>query len=723
MQVQLTLVGAQPDEQTPDVALYAIDARGQASKLATASNGKLDISGEVARSKHRIVAFGPDVEDPKSLDSGSLLQLRLADQLPLWKKQQAIEIPSQLWRLWLYYTICLSGRASKCYPFIFDKLPLLRDLALGQLPYRPFERCLPICNGVVEVWESNCCCFPFLLSEVPTLISRLQQFLAQNPVMFPQPRPGPDPGPVESALSLRVNRALSAGKTNLRFVPSTQMQQHLLALQAATPQDAVEYFANNPSLWPIWCHCTTTKLGETGLNPDGSFNYCFRQFPFYLINCRRSYFYKVKQQQGQQWTYIYDGAAAHQYFAADELANLSTFLGNACGSMYPPPDGIDFVTLQQIGSTPSYELHSNYVAASASNADQVQTGAYSVAAPPSNGGLVGSNNAPWCTALSFMLYFDPGMQALGAAYYRVSWAPADLNGNPVGGMQTIVNSVTWSKYVIVGSNVEVQPQALGPNNVGGVGGLFTIPYNADADWLGGQFHQSLDTAQLHLSPSGTPGPGNGRFLLAVEVFDSSGKRLVPVGVTPGAGDATPTGFRFLRWMPDGVSQANVIQPALTHLFWADNRQVAAEIDNFTLGGITGAEECQFLSGPGTDSLQIGYRAYHAVLGDAAPPNTQNPLPPSTFMSGYSLWWERGLNGGSGTFDSGNDTDQPLTRDGGPPQQSPAANGLLSNLLPQPGPTACSFAVTLHVVGKHTNGSGHPTQFDKDVVAALALSLT
>jgi len=721
MLLTVKFVGAEPNEQTPNIALYSVDARGQAKKIASLKDGKLDVGAESKLGVN--VTLGPDVADPSKLDPKLLVTLRVADQLPLWKKTQTLAIPPLWWRPWWPFTICLTGKVNKCFPFIIDRVPLLRSIAIGIEP-RPWEICWPVCNGVVEVWESTCCCFPFLPIYVPPFLEKLEAFLSENPVMFPAPSARGARQRLDRALAKKVDRAIATGKTDFRFTPNTELSEHLQAMKSMSTQDAAEYFQLHPVLWPFWCECSQSKLGETALNPDGTFAFCYEQYLFPIPFCFRSYFYKVKQMESGAWVYIYDGAAAHQYFNADQIANLSTFLGNACGSV-PPPPGTDFVTLQQIGSTLSYNLHSNYEGVDGSNNDLTQTGAYTVAAPiPDNGGLVNANNAPWCKTLAFMLYFDPGMEALGAYYYRMSYAPADANGNPVGPMQLLQTPIAWWKFVtvIVGGipEIEIVPQTLGPNTVGTLNGLYQIPYNADADWLSAQFHQYFDTTTLNPTASGVPGPGNGRFLLAVEIFDSAGNRLVPAGVGLGTGDKSSP-FQFLRLMSASGpgSTANLPQAALTHLFWADNRPVVAEIDSFTLNGITSSEQCQFLSGPSTAEFQVGYRAYHTVLSDPDPPN---PLPPTTFMSSFDLSWERGLGGPTGTFDSGGDTDMPSTRASGPPQESPAANGLLSTLLPAGGPTACSFAITLNVYSKHTNGSGHFTDLDGSAVAAVALSV-
>jgi len=781
MELAVSFIGVQPHEQAPNVALYAIDMRGVAQKIVAASEGKLDLGHHPSESIKGTIALGPDVADPSTL-AASLLQKFSAEQvLSAWERSAAIQVAAQWWRRWLPITICLTGQVSKCFPIIFDPKPLLRNLALARIPFPRPEFCTPICNGVVEIWESECCCFPFLLADVAPLIAKLKAFLADNPIMFPPPpRPDANPGPINRALAARVDRAFAAGKIDYRFAPNAQLHEDLQVLEASTPQDAVQYFVAHPSLWPIWCRCTSSKLGDASLQPDGSFQFCYEQYPFILWRCYRSYFYRVYQKQGGQSVCIYDGAAAHQYFAADDFANIRTLQGAACATTNPPP-GSDFACLQQIGNTSTHVLHSNYGVPSAGT-DTTQSGEYSVvntiANPmPNNAGLVdfsGETNAPWCKTLNFMLYFDPGMESssIGAYYYKMSVAPADLNGNPVGSMQPILNPIAWSKYALGSSGIETDGQSLGPNTVTNsvgalVQGLYVIPYQSatvqpvgstspDQDWEGGQFHQYFDTITLNPGATGVPGPGNGRFLLAVEVFNVNGDRLVPPGVTPGPGDVAAS-FNFIRLMPTTSgpgSTASVPYAALTHLIWADNRPVGASIDSFTVSGASGESgvQCQFLSGAGADAFQVGYHAYHAVMSDNLPPpgpTPANPIPPSTFMQNFTLSWERGLNGCSGTLDSGGDVDEPTdtatTGSAGLPSQlSPAANGLLSTLLPYPltSPTvppfcgspqspwpgnsfsiSCSFSIWLDVYSKHTDGTYHYDDLDSYITAAVALSRT
>jgi hypothetical protein len=378
------------------------------------------------------------------------------------------------------------------------------------------------------------------------------------------------------------------------------------------------------------------------------------------------------------------------------------------------------VALQAIGATNTWALNSHWLGADASHKDLTQVGDLTLSAPPADAGLVTPGGNPWGATLALLLYLDPGMETLGAKYYRISVVQADATGKPAGGASPtpIANTVAWSYFETVGGNTTIVPQTLGPNTVGPNAGLFQIPYNADHEWLGGQFHQYLDTTTLPNTVT-SDGAGNGRYLLVVEVFDSTGKRMIPTSAgAPAAGEVAHP-FNFIRLLTDGNpgTTSNVPFKSLTHMVWVDNRPVVGEIDSFStvVNGTTttGSQECQFLTAPGGGLFEVGYRAYHQVQGDASPA----PHPTRTFMASFSLDWEEGLNGPSGVLDSGLDVDKPATRNAGSPATSPGVsfNTLLGSQ------TACAFAITLHVYCKHTNGSGHLTQYDVEIPSAVALS--
>jgi hypothetical protein len=723
MKLAVKFVGAESNEQTPNVAFYQINASGQvARKLAVAREGQLEISSDTGKQKASVVALGPDVEDLSKLDPKSLVQLRVADQIAAWEKNKEIVIPSLWWRQWLFFTVCVSGKVSKCRPWFFDVGAIRAEALVSRSKIHFPEICSPICNAVVEVWEDTCCCWPIAIIDIPGIIAKLQHLLEEEPIQFPPIPNPPDPGPLGRMALNNVQRALAQGKTARQFAPNTDLARHLQNLQSMASEEAVRYIEINPSIWRFWCTCNSSLVGETAVNPDGTFNFCWEQFPFLLINCRRSYFYKVKQWNGTGWVYIYDGAAAYQYFNADQFASLETVLGLSCGQA-PPPPGTDFAMLQQIGGTSSYLLHSNWNGANSLDVDLTQTSEFGLSTPPSSGGLVdfgGYTDAPWAQTLSFLLYFHPGLEALGAFYYRLSIVAADSTGNPQGGAtpSPIMNSVSWSEWVLDShGNWVTQAQGLGPVSKGAQNGLFQIPYADDALWLGDQFHQYLDTTAY----------ANGRYLLVLELFDKTGSRLIPAGAPADAGDK-PTNLTFLRWLAaSGTGSTSTIPyAALTHLLWFDNRPVYGAIEDLDVNGRASSSECQFLSGPGGSHFRVGFRAFHTVMGDASP----NPIPPATFMQDYSITWSEGLGGPTGTLCSvppspppctAGDVNQPATMLTGSNVKTLPVT-FASLLGPPPAPQACAFTVNLDVYCKHTNGSSHIYAYDSYHEASFAIAI-
>jgi hypothetical protein len=367
--------------------------------------------------------------------------------------------------------------------------------------------------------------------------------------------------------------------------------------------------------------------------------------------------------------------------------------------------------LQDIGSTPSWRLVSHWLGKNGAGHDLTQTGENSVSAPlPANGGLANPPapggatlmqlvNQPWGEVLSFRLFFDPDMKALGARYYRMSVVQAGANGNPQPDATPIylTNPISWLKFVPVGDRIQVQGEGLGPadpNTVGENVGLYRIPYREDALWLEGQYHQHWDT-RLH---------PNGRYLVALEIFDAAGNRLTP-GVA----------FDYLRWLeetgPDSTSRVSLAK--LQHFFWIDNLPVYADIVDLRKNGVTSGDECQFMSGPANNTFSAGFRAFHSTLNSGAPPET--------FMYYYTMWWHRGLNGPNGTIETGG-ANRPSNSLADPPAAS--ATQTFEDMLGTNAVSAkCTFALNLWVYAKHTNGSRRLWEYDRFDQAAFALEIT
>jgi hypothetical protein len=735
MAYKVVFVGAQAHEQTPNVAVYSLDSLGRVTeKIAVASEGTLDLS----RVKAAVIALAPDVATIADLDPENLVTLRLADQLPVWKQTGAIEIPSQWWRGWLPFSICLSGTASRCILF-WGGLEGLRPIALGLQELHFPEICEPLCNAVVEVWEYTTCCWPFLIPYVPPLIDNLAAFLTDNPIMFPAP-PLPNPGPLDSNLVTKVDAAFAAGKVSNAFVPSTTLATHLATLRTLSPQDAVTYIETYPILWPFWCTGGSALLGQTAVNPDGTFSFCYSYFPLFRFNCRNSYFYKIKQLINGVWTYIYDGSAAQQYFSADETANLYTLAGQTC--FQPPALGTDYIAFQAIGNTNTYDLNSNWLGATTSvpvGVDLTQVGDTQLApftgTPGQDAGLwVGSGpgyGGPWATSLNLLLNYDPSLQSASPSpyYYRFSIVQADATGAPRAGLTPtpLMAPVSWQYFDLSTSPPTTPSQSLGPVTVNGNQGLFQIPYFGEGNpsWLGNQFHQVLDTTTLPNVIPGGPGTGNGQFLLIVEVFDKSGNRLVPTDATSPLSTDTKGTFNYLRLITSATN-AYVQFNSLTHVLWVDNRPVMGKIDYYM--NPTGTQTCQFYRGSADTLFYVGFQAYHTVMCDGL--NFGSPVPSASFMSSFGLSWEEGLNGPTGSLAQGEDTNWTNgcvvgVANAYSTQSPPSSSAFtvtpttFSDMLGTE--TSCSFALTLGVSPKHTNGYGILAQFENISTTAVALS--
>jgi len=598
--------------------------------------------------------------------------------------------------------------------------------------------CRPLCHGVVEIYERVCCCRPWVILDprLDELLERMRADICQilpcpperEPEPFPDPDPGPilpDPGPfragpwppepdtfVGDRRSQRGVKYMAATFDPAAMaLPPTRMLEDYQAIAAHAAADRAEadlYIMERPYLLHAFCHCSTRKVGEATINPDGSFAMCYWRpvvFHRFGTRCTTTYGFTIKQWQDNQWVYIYNGLGQGEFFDEADSIFLRTYDPRArtCETNPPPVpgEGRPFVLLEDIGSTRSYKI----VSPPQTAADGLNT------ALPANAGLLSPpgpgetaegrlRNRPWSMTLALRLYVHPDMQALGAKYYRFSIVEADGMGNPVSGAvpQPLTGGVTWSKYVYVGSQVQVHGEGLGPNSeVDSDGevqaGLYKIPYwDSSHQWLYGQFHHRWNTLSKP----------NGQYLLSVEVFNASGDRLRPTGAT---GQGVDTNFHFLRWI-DSVNTTQVPFATLQHLFWTDKQACYGDIEDLRQNGLASNQECQFMVGTAGSTFSAGYRAFHV-----------NGPPGESFMWYRTLWYHRGLNGPNRTIEYAGDNAPPTLAAGPPAESTPQTFASMLNSH-----TKCTFALNLRVRAKHTNGSRRIHEYDRYDQAAFALEI-
>ncbi len=726
VKIPVSLAGAQPGEAVPGIALYALVPGKPPERIAAAIDGSISI--DPAKLKGRTLVIGADGEPPDASASG-LMKLRADQVLPQWARAGLV-IPRERWLPLLFETVCVSGDVRKCRPWFLD-LPLakLRPLPakLGVQAQPPLAsprdlsaaairlpvHCLPVCDGVVEIHERVCCCTSF---DWRDLVDRLRDLLDDLPVLVRWPDPPiPDPGPRvpaglaavadlrrlaprQSALPARPAAQLDLART----VPSQRVFADYQALLRTRPADVGRFIEQRPYLSAFLCRCSSRKVGEVTIQPSGEFDFCYRRprrphAPGQ--RCFTVFGYRVRQRVRGSWITIYDGIAGQDWFAAGETAHLRTShpLAQPCGDGPPPPDdgdGTAFVMLEHVGAAST--RHFNF---------PVQTGLSNMANLAADSGLIdfgGVPDCPWGGGLGLRLWASEALDGV-VVYYRLKALPVGPNGDPAGPPVILDGPVSWERYISVGGETVTTTTSLAavPADVGGEIGLYRMPYwTGGMDWLSGQYHQIWDTT--------SGGFADGKYLLVLELFGPGGARIKPASAPAGdPGTARP--FQLRRWTSQTVTE-NVPFADCGHVFWINNRPVTGDIVDLRKDGVPNSDECQFLSGPGTTSLSVGFRAFHlngvTTGGGAGDTNS--------FMAGYSLTWQRGLNGPTGTIETG-------TADQGETGPEPSNALAFSTLL---GPhRRCTFSVQLHVDAKHQNGSGFINSYDYHETVSFALELT
>ena len=708
---KIEFIGIDANENRPEVALYLIEQSTKSiSMIEVDQEGNFKLPSTAIRKTQMTVTIAPKTEDLKTLDKKMLCTFRISQFTELLEKTGVIEIPQTKWRAWWMIRYCVSGSVKHCHlwiPLFLKpilaakqqlKLAINTDLEFRTLsdyevakpldmlqPLWPPFFCQTVCDGLVEVYRRNCCCFPWVIYDprLPELIEELERLTQVIPEVKWPPRPEPDPLPIERQPFYK-NGAIDKKIENAH--------QDLLALKTLPANEIPEYILKRPYLF---CNCDTpTKVAQGFIHPDGEFHICWWEWMRIMpINCHDEYAYVIKQNIDGETVTIYDGVAAHQWFDYEDKPVLRSFHPRALSCRHVDIPGEDaFTLLQDIGNTNSYHLKTPDA-----------TGWDRVAAPLFNDGLAFPEddanaakgqymNRNWGGMLSLRYFFSEEMRNIGARYYRVSVIPADSNGNPTG-TRTYLQANRWKYYEISGSDILVRYESLEANSIGGQHNLLKIPYDADRIWQSGQYHAIINTNEH----------ADGRFLLTLELFNDAGKLLRPTG-TPDPDGSVEAGFSFRRWYQAVGDMAEVPYAALTHMLWWDNRKAVAEIvDLRKNSNLINTQECQFLVGPEDATFSAGYRAYH---------------PEPMFMLNHRLWWRRGLNGSTGNL-----TDpHPNPNNVGVPPNSPHESG--TNTFSQMLGThpKCSFSLNLHVNVKTFNGFGTIDDLDAWDQAAFALEI-
>lgn len=727
LNLSVTFVGLKQSEQPPTFAAYQVDISGRPVGKLGSYDGKML---RFDPGKAEAIALGPDVEDFRSLPAESLTGYRVAQKVDQWRSEGLL-LPPEIWNRFHFLFHCVTGTVSKCRPWfwsLLDDIRLAPTFQLAQVArIKPITAelqshivfplsCQTLCDGVVEVYERECCCRYFL---IPDLLERLRGILAVLPIPLPDPIPDPlprpDPAPFDAMSLRRAARSIQQNRTplDLAATPPQNLHQDYLALRQMPAEAAQKYVLARPYLFPLLCNCSLRKVGETPIQPGGRFDLCYLRAAYHLPqeHCVTTYAYRIRQMINGAWHVIYDGVAAHQYFPAGGPANIHSYdpQARSCadGPGEPPPnDNLPFVMLEHIGSHGSF--HFNF---------PPQAGVSQVGTLDADDGSYTTDYAPdcpWGGGLGLRLWFSPELEPI-VKYYRLKVFAVNHTGAAVGTPIVLSDSVTWDKFVTVAGDIVRAPEALGPTTAGAETDLFKVPYWSSPDhlYLSGQFHQVWNTAQSQFP--------DGKYMLVIEVFDAAGNRIKPNGAI---GPGTAKNFQFRRWT-SAVDTDPVAFADAAHVFWVDNTPVGGDIVDLRKNGVPNTGECQFMTGAAASTFAIGFRAYHlhgvdhAGNGDA-----------DSFMWKYAIGWQRGLNGNSGSLGSapsgGNNHTDVGETGAAVSSASETFETMLTRTMSGSPPVVlnkCTFSVTLNVLAKHFTGASRIRSYDYWETASFALEIT
>jgi hypothetical protein len=735
-QVSGTLHFAGLEGERPDLRMEAVSPSGERTAIFLSDDGEFSLDPNLLRKGYSLDLVATVGEASHRYSYDTFFQQAAADPL--------VRLAESVWGKLHFLETCVSGSVTVCRPgwpwwdlvqapeiqalSAVSKLsPLLPSRALRptrlstvsdvaeEIVAFPWFRCQPVCQGKVEVFIRTCCC-PII--EPPVIIDDICKIIDCDLIEWPPPWwPGPPPeiivtwppdpvpwkGPIgptgPEARAFKRSSAVEGAATPGQIL---QLRQHAATLKSLpTRAEQLAYIEATPILRYWGCSCSTTKVAEVPLQEDGEFSACFFD-PFFLpLGCSRRVLYRVSQIQDGGWTVVYDGLAWNESFGLGDEPTL--YAGwNAMGCDDPHDWGpVPFALLESIGNTWADTLiHSTQ-----------QNGETSFAAPlAAKDGLAneapigplsptaGPYDQPWAQTLALHYQFHPGLEGLGAKYFRTRVVPVNGNGQPTGSGFTVTGSLSWRKYYDSGGGgVGAQWVELSNPTVNGIDGLYTIPYpDLLYPWFDNQYHVWLDTAALE---AGIPKIPNGRYLFVLDLFDAAGTRLIPNSAGPaGPGEATRA-FEFRRL--DGPIDApfsntsTVDFKALDSLFLVDNLSAYADIEEILHNGIASATNCQFLDGPDTDTVQLRYSAFQS----------------NGYLWYHQIWIKQGLTG-------------PLTylpADDANVFSGDTAALSFADLLGSE--TKCAFSANLGAYVRHTNGFGRISGFDRYDIAAFALEIT
>lgn len=709
LRINTTFVEASTDDKPPASEAYAWSAGGRllsqggVDPKSGQASLELPIPSEPTSVRVLVGPALPRGEKPdleELLRRGAMerhLRLEPKGELPVLE----FEIFPHTWHCWLLGLCVVKGTVLK--RIVRDGLPV--DF--------------PVCHATVDIYEVDP--LYLILPKLPPLvIDRLRDVIAGRIPPIPEPEPLPDPFPQPGpfppipepdpppfhpfATRNEVRRAqgghridaeaiealhAASGNGALRF---TAMSGSDLAFRQALVENAV-------LIRPILCwlfprFVTMQKIRSVTTDECGHFRTLI--FKGCHNHDQPDLYFKVRQRIFGFFDVTIHAPtpiACHTWWnyacGSEVTLHVTHPLAITCQPCPPIVAGDNWVLFMAIGNHPLSLIHG--------------TGQSLVPTTNSTNRGLTSGLAPWGGTLRPRLEFDNALrESLGVKYYRLSWkrdAEADSEYKP------LVGDVGRHYAHMVGTDLVLDAYPLGPNTVGGEGGLFEIPPavpplgqwslpDVVADTSSGVFNSAAG--------DGTP-LLDGKIQVRVELFDPAGVAI----------NIAAKGIRyFVPTSTDLSSTVNTVDASTPGLnlvvgntmvitLHINNESCSAAIAAPSIGGSTADPCCGVLEYGPNDTVTMPWTASHP--------------------HGYATYGFGVVRGVQGVFGSSGAVA------GGSFSATRTVYQLMNDNLPpgcaEGGCTVAGFSENLHVYAMATNGWGRQSQYDDGDVRAFVLAPT
>lgn len=734
--VETVFSGTEPNETLPPVRVYLFDHAGK--YVTSESAGQTNVTFPINDNQSYRIVVGPDLlnKDTTVLPdlSGQLAKARAVtyDVIPQAKQDILRAVLSKfIWYCWWETCIVVHGNARKLIN-----------------PGSPNPQYLPLCSGVVQIFQVDLGCTLDQLASFHTLtfrdalVSRLRGLEVDPAKLAILHGPIP-PGPLREAKNIgivsgRLNQARgsavkvtqdvlkSASTATISSVsprsavadlkPTTSLAEAATTLAVLDGVALKQYVvANKAILWwflceliPDWAFCWQ-ELGETPIQSDGSFSaeicfWCPDDFPdlyFEVVQNINGVDTEVYDPQIACTTYYnYDGSTSVEIVVTDPRAVACLPTGGGPDYLYVEVLGITDLDLQSIDG-----LNTPFTSG---------TGLVTWSGNPLA--------VPFGGELAFNMKFHPGMYGL---YYRWSYKyDGEADFTPITATVTHQYQQLVSLSPLMFQKI---PVVLGPVTKGTQHNLFAFP-DPSLDWVSVDNYEDLFYGFFDSTGGITDPPGyipsdndgvsarkSGMCTLLLEIFDGSGNVLAcnnPFGTrTEGDTGAAPAAGNFSFLVPQGSAYitaptGNISnQGRLLFRIRVDNNQTVAKLPGVHVTGGGSADPCGFLHFSDLNqNVAIDYVARHH----------------NNFLD-WSLDVVRGLCGTAAALPgTGNSPSSPY------PMVADFSNsaGTLLGVNPPAVcgncPNGAAFAVNLYCTAQATNGRSRMSAYDSEATIAFAL---